>query len=365
MSDRAAAEPEPTRVRLRLAEPAGVPVVLGETDALGGGEPNRGLRLRERGPGIWEAEAALPAGLEYRLALLDPDAGACLDDEGFARRARPLALPRQSDGRRLLEQAWRATLVRFAVAHRVPAGQRLAVVGDGAALGDWRDPRPLESVGGDGRDRWEGLVAIGEPYGEVAYRYVVLDGQARWEREPNRHVAVPPPWEVANGLVATGDANVVTGLDLDWITDGIALGPYPQSRDDAARLAEAGVTAVLNVQTDADLARRDLDPAALGRTLRQAGLALARVPIVDFDADDLATRLPEATARLEGLLAHGHRVYVHCTAGMGRSPAVVVAHLVGRGATLEEADRLVRERHPESVPNLDAVARATAARRSR
>lgn len=356
MSDRAAAF-EPTRVRLRLADPVGVPVVVGDGEVLGSGEPSRALRLREREPGTWEGEAALPARMAYRLAVLDPATGARVDDEGFARWARPSALRREPDGRRGLEQAWRATLVRFVVAHRAPAGRRVAVVGDGAALGQWWSPQPLDSVDGE---RWEGLVALGEPYGETAYRYVVLDGQARWERGPNRHVVVPPPWEVANGVVETDDANVVTGLSLDWVTDTVAVGPYPQGRDDAAHLAEAGVTAVLNVQTDDDLRQRGLDLGVLEAMLRSAGLALARVPIVDFDADDLAARLPEATARLEDLLARGHRVYVHCTAGMGRSPAVVVAHLVGRGATLEEADRVVRERHPESVPNLGAVARATA-----
>ncbi|MFO8075523.1 MAG: dual specificity protein phosphatase family protein [Egibacteraceae bacterium] len=365
MSNGACRAGEPTRVRLRLAEPAGVPVVLGETDALSAGQPHRGLPLRERRPGVWEAEVALPAGVGYRLALLDPATGARVDDEGFARWARPSALPREPDGRRLLEQAWRATLLRLVVAHRLPAGWHLAVVGDGPALGRWRDPLPLEPVDGDGRGRWEAVVAIGEPYGEIAYRYVVLGERAHWEREPNRHVVVPPAGEVANGLVATDDANVVTGLGLDWVTDEIALGPYPQGRADADRLAEAGVTAVLSVQTDADLERRDLDVATLERTLRQVGLAFARVPIVDFDAADLAARLPEATARLEGLLAQGHRVYVHCTAGMGRSPAVVVAHLAGRGATLGQAARLVRERHPDSAPNLDAIARACGGQRRR
>ncbi len=362
MSDRAGAVPEPVRVRLRLADPAGVPVLIAGDVAPVGGEPSRVLRLREHEPGLWEGEAVLSARVAYRLAVLDPATGARSDEEGFARWTRPSALRRDPDGRRVLEQAWRATLVRFVVAHRVAPGRRLAVVGDGPALGAWRSPQPLDRLD-DGK--WEGLLPLGGPYGETAYRYVVLDGRARWEREPNRHVGVLPPWEVANGVVETDDANVVTGLSLDWVTDAVAVGPYPQGRDDAARLAEAGVTAVLNVQTDDDLRQRGLDPRALEPTLRSAGLALARVPIIDFDAEDLAARLPEATARLEDLLTGGHRVYVHCTAGMGRSPAVVVAHLVGRGAALGEAARVVRARHPESVPNLDAVARATGGRQDR
>ena len=347
-------------MRLRLLDPPGVPAVVGEDVTPVGGGPSGVLKLRERGGGLWEGEAALPAQTTYRLAVLDPDTGAPGDDEGFARRARASALARDPDGRRVLEQAWRATLVRFVCAHRLASGRRLAVVGDGPALGAWRRPQPLEPVE---EGRWAGLIALGEPYGQVAYRYVVLDGRPRWEREPNREVGVPPPREVTNGLVETVDVNVVTGLDLDWVTDTVAVGPYPQGPDDAARLAEAGVTAVLNVQTDDDLRRRGLHPGAQAAMLEREGLVSARVPIVDFDAEDLTARLPEATARLEALLSAGHRVYVHCTAGMGRSPAVVVAHLVGRGAGLGEAARLVGARRPESAPNLDAVARGTAGRR--
>ncbi|TYK25819.1 phosphoglucan phosphatase LSF2 [Cucumis melo var. makuwa] len=48
----------------------------------------------------------------------------------------------------------------------------------------------------------------------------------------------------------------------------------------------------------------------------------------DFDPDSLRTGLPKAVSLLEWAISKGKgKVYVHCTAGLGRAPAVAIAYL--------------------------------------
>lgn len=48
----------------------------------------------------------------------------------------------------------------------------------------------------------------------------------------------------------------------------------------------------------------------------------------DFNAFDLRMRLPDVVGQLyEAIIRNGGVTYIHCTAGLGRAPAVVVGKL--------------------------------------
>jgi len=135
-------------------------------------------------------------------------------------------------------------------------------------------------------------------------------------------------------------------MRLSPILDRLWVGSFPADTEDVRTLREAGITAVLNLQTDEDILWNHEDRAAVEAELKKAGILEVRAPIRDFDVDDLADRLPEVVARLDELIEAGHTVYVHCTAGMNRSPTAVIGYLHWvRGADLEQAVRLVRARH--------------------
>ncbi len=52
----------------------------------------------------------------------------------------------------------------------------------------------------------------------------------------------------------------------------------------------------------------------------------------------------------------GLKVYVHCTAGMGRAPAIVLVYLcLFKGMEPEEARVYVKSYRTVSVPNMTAV----------
>ena len=63
---------------------------------------------------------------------------------------------------------------------------------------------------------------------------------------------------------------------------------------------------------------------------------------------NLAFTLADTAAVIAELRAEGHRVLVHCVAAQQRTPTVAVAYAVARGATPEEARRMVAEALPHS-----------------
>ena len=82
---------------------------------------------------------------------------------------------------------------------------------------------------------------------------------------------------------------------------------------------------------------------------------MERCPLRDFDPADQRRGLPAAVRGLYGLLRQGHRVYVHCTAGINRSPRVVLTYLtLVEGIGLEEAMTLLVHARPEVCPTWEA-----------
>jgi protein-tyrosine phosphatase len=82
------------------------------------------------------------------------------------------------------------------------------------------------------------------------------------------------------------------------------------------------------------------------------------VPVTDFDRLELQRRLPECVTALDGLLQAGHTVYLHCTAGVNRSPTVAVAYLHWCQAwPLADALACVQKTR-YCMPDVEAVRRA-------
>jgi len=122
---------------------------------------------------------------------------------------------------------------------------------------------------------------------------------------------------------------------MDWITDSIAIGDYEDAQGDRPR--KAGITAVLNVCFE----REDFPPH---REYERNGVVYAKVPIIDGKENDILM-LMAAVDVLYSLLKAGHKVLVHCGAGVSRSPTIVYLCLTLRlGVQAEESKRLVSKR---------------------
>ena len=149
-------------------------------------------------------------------------------------------------------------------------------------------------------------------------------------------------------------------MHVDQILPNLFVGACPSDPADIDSLKrDFGVRAVLNLQTDEDFAHWGIDWHEMEKAYRRRGIELRRVPVQDFNPEELRHKLPACVQALDGLVRAGRTVYVHCNAGVNRSPSTVVAYLHWiRGMPLNEAVAHVLNRHP-SDPYVEAIRLAT------
>ena len=150
-------------------------------------------------------------------------------------------------------------------------------------------------------------------------------------------------------------------MDYHQILPKLFVGSHPGSIEDIETLMrDAGVSAVLNLQTDDDMRYFNLDSDLLSAHYKSCGIELRRVPVRDFDALDLREKLPSCVAALDDLIVSARTVYLHCSAGAGRSPSVAIAYLCSCcGWGLDAAVAHVTQCRP-CTPNIEVIRRALA-----
>src|SRR5271166_3435068 len=102
-------------------------------------------------------------------------------------------------------------------------------------------------------------------------------------------------------------------MDVSKVLPNLFVGSFPKNPEDIDQLRrESGITAVLNVQTDDDMAYWGVNWYRLAPYYRESGIEVRRVQVEDFNPEDLRRQLPECVEVLDDLLRQGHTVYVHC-----------------------------------------------------
>jgi protein-tyrosine phosphatase len=137
-------------------------------------------------------------------------------------------------------------------------------------------------------------------------------------------------------------------LDCDEIIPGrLWIGGYVDPGD-IKLLGALGITTLISLQSDEDLAYYGISIARILRACEEERIDFRRIAIPDFDQVVLAQNLPGAVAVLESALAPSQgRVYLHCSAGINRSPTAAAAYLIrSRGFSAREAhDFLISRRN--------------------
>ena len=148
-------------------------------------------------------------------------------------------------------------------------------------------------------------------------------------------------------------------INFGPVEPDILVGNAPHSSVDVARLKQMSVTAVISLQSDHDLRTHRIDWNKLQTAYSYSDILVQRYPIMDFDEADLGNKVAQPVKALNLLLTGGHRVYVHCNAGVCRAPATVLGYLCFyRGMTLEQGLEYIRQNRPQANPYIGAVEKA-------
>ncbi len=139
----------------------------------------------------------------------------------------------------------------------------------------------------------------------------------------------------------------------------LLVGSFPAGPTHIRLLAEEGVRSVLCLQTDEDLYAFGRQWHDYEQWYAAEDIEPYRVPIRDGDPIDLVAHLPEAVHVLDELIRTRPRVYLHCSAGVGRAPSVAAAYLHWvRGWPLERAIEHLKSMR-DCEPNRSAIEEAT------
>eukprot|EP00238_Polyblepharides_amylifera_P013388 CAMPEP_0196583218 /NCGR_PEP_ID=MMETSP1081-20130531/42536_1 /TAXON_ID=36882 /ORGANISM="Pyramimonas amylifera, Strain CCMP720" /LENGTH=294 /DNA_ID=CAMNT_0041904033 /DNA_START=156 /DNA_END=1040 /DNA_ORIENTATION=- len=137
------------------------------------------------------------------------------------------------------------------------------------------------------------------------------------------------------------------GLYYHEVYPGLIVGTQPKTAADIEFLQKnENVSTIFNMQQDENMQEWGVDKNNLVTATKELGMRFVHCPAVDFDQHSLRHTLPWGAALLNEAIESGGKVYVHCTAGLGRSPAMVIAYLFWfEGMQLDEAyQHLVSQR---------------------
>jgi protein-tyrosine phosphatase len=135
----------------------------------------------------------------------------------------------------------------------------------------------------------------------------------------------------ADRRVEPGEAS--TDMDMTWVTDRIAVGGGIWVEERMAKVAEAGVTHVIDMQIE-------FDDTPLGK---RVGVEVLWNPV----DDDFLPKGREVFERgvsfaMDALQDPQAKLFVHCAAGIHRAPMMALAVLCAIGHPLEQAKRMIQ-----------------------
>lgn len=293
----------------------------------------------------------------------------------------------------ILDSVWNRYKVLFAVYFPLKdASEDVCIIGDIEELGRWSTfppvcrmalgkPRKIANTGQEG-PCWEVELTLSNTLKEFGYKYVVYNKSTKeltMEREVGRYFKVIKdsydhylkskedttayeynrPEVLVNGRIVRFDTNLaLEGLLFDEVLESrLYVGPYPQKRSDVKYLRDkAGIEAVFNLQTERDFKHRRINLKETQSWVESEGMCLVHFPINDFDPLDLADKLLKAAGMLKELVEKYKKVYVHCTAGMGRAASVAVMYMVlYEKMKPEEARNYIKSKRKAATPNMGAI----------
>lgn len=141
----------------------------------------------------------------------------------------------------------------------------------------------------------------------------------------------------------------------------LLCGSQPTTADDIRYLKDVeNVGTIISLQEEKDPHHWGVDTGSIHHAMNECGIHFIRTEVVDFDKESLRRTLPRAVHHTARAINSGKKVYVHCTAGLGRAPATCIAYMywMSHFSSLDQAyEHLTRIR--PCGPNRDAIRGAT------
>ncbi len=140
-------------------------------------------------------------------------------------------------------------------------------------------------------------------------------------------------------------------IRFSWIIPNrLAVGSFPHQDYEITYLSKMGITSVLSLTEPKELKiPQPLKNHFVWQNVAIPDGAKGGVPKLEHFKD--------AYAILSRWQERGHGTFVHCLAGVGRSPSVCVAYLAkSQGIPLAEAIAKVQDRHPIARPDPAQIA---------
>lgn len=145
--------------------------------------------------------------------------------------------------------------------------------------------------------------------------------------------------------IETNQPSSRSTLSIDWVLPGkLGVGRLPKPGEGEI-LAKGNIKTVLSLCAE----REGILPADITDTFQCCRVVL---PDRFYDTVMRAEELGEAVAIVRSNLVKNQPVYVHCLAGIERSPTVCIAYLCRyENMELWEAANWVKQVHPNSLPS--------------
>lgn len=131
-------------------------------------------------------------------------------------------------------------------------------------------------------------------------------------------------------------------MEFDWIIpDRLMAGAMP-TKATLSQMKRGGIDVIISLSERIP----DLE------LLAELSMRHHHFPLPDMSAPDIGF-IERFVGTLQHELDQGHRVMVHCGAGLGRTGTMLACYLVNEGTGPDEAIELVRRSRPGSVESLE------------
>ena len=136
-------------------------------------------------------------------------------------------------------------------------------------------------------------------------------------------------------------------LEYSRVTDTLYVGPQFR-RNGKAALIRAGITHIINL-------RSEFDDAEHGLTIESnCADHYCHLPTVD-DEPIAESHVARGIEFIDDAVDRDGKVYIHCSAGVGRAPTMAAAYLISKGYSAEDALDQIRRVRPFIRPTPEQV----------